>query len=57
MVKDAALIAPLNLELDMLEFSQTHESIKGKIAMAYYHYHILDQLYRPNLTDMQTDTK
>jgi hypothetical protein len=55
--KIEALIPPIHLRPDILEFSQTHESINGKIAMADYHYHILDQLYRPSQTDMQTDTK
>jgi hypothetical protein len=55
--KIEALIPPIHLRPDMLGFSQTHESIKGKIAMADYHYHILDQLYRPSQTDMQTDRK
>jgi hypothetical protein len=44
--KIKALIPRNNLRLDMLEFSQTHGSTNGKIAMADYHYHILDQLYR-----------
>lgn len=42
---------PLNLEL-----SQTHNSVKAKIAFADYHYHILNQFYVPHATLRQTDT-
>lgn len=41
----------------MSELSQTRGSTYEKIIMADYHYHILDQLYRPGETDMQTDRK
>jgi hypothetical protein len=48
--KIMALIPRNNLRPDMLEFSQTHGSTNCKIAMADYHYHILDQLYKPSQT-------
>jgi hypothetical protein len=55
--KIKALIPRNNLRPDMLEFSQTHGSTNGKIAMTDYHYHILDQLYRPSQTYSEADTK
>jgi hypothetical protein len=55
--KIKALIPRNNLRPDMLEFSQTHGSTNGKIAMTNYHYHILDQLYRPSQTYSEADTK
>ncbi len=41
---------------DLLDFAQTHTSVYSKMAFADYHYHILNQVYRPNQTDRQSDT-
>lgn len=41
---------------DLLEFSQTHMSVKSKITFTDYHYHILNQLYRPADTPREVDT-
>jgi hypothetical protein len=40
----------------LFEIHRSHNAIKSKITIADYHYHILDQLYRPNTTPRETDT-
>jgi hypothetical protein len=47
---------PSTLPQNLWEIAPTHTGIYYKIAFADYHYHILDQLYRPNQTYRETDT-
>jgi hypothetical protein len=47
---------PPTLPANLMEIAPTHTGTYYKIAFADYHYYILDQLYRPNQTDRETDT-
>jgi hypothetical protein len=42
--------------VDLLDYAQNHESTKSKVTFADYHYYILDQLYKPHVTDRESDT-
>lgn len=55
-LKIQTLIPPNIPNNDLLDFAQSHESTKTKITFADYHYHILNQFYRPNVTRRETDT-
>lgn len=38
---------PLTFSSELLPYEQTHDAVVHKVALADYHYHILNQLYRP----------
>lgn len=41
----------------ILNEAQSHDSTYGKIRFAKYHYYILNQLYRPDVTERRPDTE
>jgi hypothetical protein len=51
------LIPSGNLTPAQLEFAQAHDSTSFKIRFADYHLSILQQIYRPQMTDSEEDTK
>jgi hypothetical protein len=51
------LIPTGNLTPAQLEFAQAHESTFYKIRFVDYHLAILQQIYRPYMTDAEEDTK
>jgi hypothetical protein len=54
--KIASIIHYGNPPPPLHEIHRSHTATKFKITFADYHYHILDQLYRPNETPRTTDT-
>lgn len=50
-------LIPSNIPNNMIDFAQCHTATYAKIAFASYHYHILNQLYKPNKTRREQDTK
>jgi hypothetical protein len=56
-IKINNLIPKSNITEEILLLSQTHLALKYKIAFADYHLHLLDQLYKPNTTERQSDTE
>jgi hypothetical protein len=55
-LKIATLIRYGNAPPSLHEIHRIHTGTKFKITFADYHYHILNQLYRPDETPRQTDT-
>ena len=51
------LIPTSNLTCAQLEFAQAHTSTFYKIRFADYHLAILEQIYHPDMTDSEQDTK
>jgi hypothetical protein len=51
------ILAPSPTPKALLSLVQGHESTYSKIKFAQYHYHILDQLYRPKRTLRKKDTQ
>jgi hypothetical protein len=51
------LIPTSTLTDTQLKFAQAHDSTFYKIRYADYHLGILDQIYRPRMTDSETNTK
>jgi len=56
-VKFDNLLPKSQLTPQLLELTQSHLATKYKIAFADYHYHILNQLYIPNITIREADTQ
>jgi hypothetical protein len=54
--KIATLIHYGNPPTSLHDINRSHTATKFKITFADYHYHILDQLYRPNKTPALGDT-
>lgn len=54
--KIAQIIQYGNAPPPLYEIHRSHTATIFKITFADYHYHILDQLYRPNETPRRTDT-
>jgi hypothetical protein len=54
--KMATLMIYGNAPPSLTEMHRSHTATKFKITFADYHYHILDQLYRPDETPTETDT-
>jgi hypothetical protein len=54
--KIATLIIYGNAPPSLAEMHRSHTATKFKITFVDYHYHILDQLYRPDETPTETDT-
>jgi hypothetical protein len=51
------ILIPSRTPKALLSFVQSHESTYSKIKFAQYHYHILDQLYQPKITQRERDTQ
>ncbi|MBM3910537.1 MAG: hypothetical protein FJ356_02685 [Thaumarchaeota archaeon] len=41
---------------DLLDYDQSHTSTRSKVTFADYHYHILEQLYQPHVTEREKNT-
>ena len=54
--KIASLVQYGNPPSSLHDIIRSHTATKFKITFADYHYHILDQLYRPNETAARQDT-
>lgn len=47
---------PPSFSDELLPFAQIHDAVCHKLAFADYHYHILNQLYRPHETERENAT-